>query len=73
VETLTYRSGRASGCDSPGLLNQLAIARISWGQRNIVPVLRHDRWRSRKYRLIPRHCDLACQLKDNCHIEDYNQ
>jgi hypothetical protein len=23
VETLTYSSGRASGCDSPGLLNAL--------------------------------------------------
>jgi hypothetical protein len=23
VETLTYSSGRASGCDSPGLLNSL--------------------------------------------------
>jgi hypothetical protein len=28
VETLTYSSGRASGCDSPGLLNSCYLPRI---------------------------------------------
>jgi hypothetical protein len=29
VETLTYSSGRASGCDSPGLLNYGATCQAS--------------------------------------------
>ena len=30
METLTYSSGRASGCDSPGLLNQPPVGHKIW-------------------------------------------
>ena len=51
METLTYSSGRASGCDSPGLLNYGATCQA----------LRFDGLKSRPVFLSfgHRHCDRA--------------
>ena len=55
METLTYGSGRASGCDSPGLLNVGIQESGFWDRHRILAVgMLEDRHRILEFGVCPK-------------------